>query len=59
MNELSVPFGGWLAADLKPASVVIVAPATGHFGASAVQVALAMGVRKVRVKRLENEMLQP
>jgi NADPH:quinone reductase-like Zn-dependent oxidoreductase len=47
INELLVPFGGWLAADLKPGSTVIVAPATGHFGGAAVQVALGMGVSKV------------
>ena len=47
INEFLVPFGGWLAADLKPGACVIVAPATGHFGACAVQVALALGVGKV------------
>ena len=47
INEFLVPFGGWLAADLKPGSTVIVAPATGHFGGAAVQVALAMGVKRV------------
>jgi threonine dehydrogenase-like Zn-dependent dehydrogenase len=47
INEFLVPFGGFLAADFRPGSTVIVAPATGHFGGCAVQVALAMGARKV------------
>lgn len=47
INEFLVPFGGWLAADVKAGEVVIVAPGTGHFGAAAAQVALAFGVKKV------------
>ena len=47
INEFLVPFGGFLAADFRPGSTAIVAPATGHFGGCAVQVALAMGARKV------------
>lgn len=47
INEFLVPFGGFLAADFRAGSTAIVAPATGHFGGCAVQVALAMGARKV------------
>lgn len=47
INEFLVPFGGFLAADFRSGSTAVVAPATGHFGGCAVQVALAMGARKV------------
>lgn len=47
INEFLVPFGGFLAADFQPGSTAVVAPATGHFGGCAVQVALAMGAAKV------------
>lgn len=53
INELLVPYGGLLAAWLRPGACVIVAPATGHFGAAAIQVALALGTRKMRHSRLE------
>lgn len=38
-----VPYGGWLAADLKAGETVLVSGATGHFGSAGVGVALAMG----------------
>ena len=38
-----VPYGGFLAADLRPGETVLVSGATGNFGSSAVAVALAMG----------------
>ena len=47
INEFLIPFGGFLAADFRPGSTAIVAPATGHFGGCAMQVALALGARKV------------
>ncbi len=47
INELLIPFGGWLAAGLSAGATAIVAPATGHFGACAVRVALAMGAGSV------------
>lgn len=47
INAYVVPFGGWLAADLKPGQTAIVAPGTGHFGSCAVHLALALGAKKV------------
>ena len=38
-----VPYGGFLAADLRPGETVLVSGATGNFGSAAVAVALAMG----------------
>ncbi|MDB5818432.1 MAG: alcohol dehydrogenase [Rhizobacter sp.] len=43
LGNLLVPFGGWLAADLRAGETVLVHGATGSFGSSAVAVALAMG----------------
>ena len=43
LGTLLVPFGGFLAADLKAGETVLVSGATGNFGSSAVAVALAMG----------------
>lgn len=45
--ELGVPYGGLDDIALKAGEVVVVAPATGNFGAAAVDVALAMGARVV------------
>lgn len=45
LGTLMVPYGGFLAADLKPAESVLVSGATGAFGGAAVAVALAMGAR--------------
>ncbi|MCR6485154.1 zinc-binding alcohol dehydrogenase family protein [Amycolatopsis sp. OK19-0408] len=38
-----VPYGGLLAADLRPGETVLVSGATGNFGSTGVAVALAMG----------------
>jgi alcohol dehydrogenase len=38
-----VPYGGLLAADLRPGETVLVSGATGNFGSAGVAVALAMG----------------
>lgn len=43
LNTLLVPYGGFLAANLEAGETVLVSGATGHFGSSAVAVALAMG----------------
>ena len=43
LGTLLVPYGGWLAADLKAGETVVVNGATGAFGSAGVAVALAMG----------------
>jgi NADPH:quinone reductase-like Zn-dependent oxidoreductase len=43
LGTLLVPYGGFLAADLKAGETVLVSGATGNFGSAAVAVALAMG----------------
>ena len=43
LGRLLVPYGGFLAADLKSGEIVLVNGATGAFGGAAVAVALAMG----------------
>lgn len=43
LGTLLVPYGGFLAADLRPGETVLVSGATGNFGSAAVSVALAMG----------------
>ncbi|KAM3086998.1 hypothetical protein ACMFMF_000929 [Clarireedia jacksonii] len=48
-----VPFGGLSDINLLPGETVIVAPATGRFGGSAVTVALAMGASVVACGRNE------
>lgn len=47
VNTLLVPFGGLLAADLRPGETVVVNGGSGHFGSAGVAVALAMGARAV------------
>ena len=42
-----IAYGGLIDIDIKPGETVIVTPATGGFGGSAVQVALAMGAGTV------------
>ncbi|KAI9640387.1 hypothetical protein NHQ30_011132 [Ciborinia camelliae] len=49
-----VPFGGLSDINLLPGETVIVAPATGRFGGSAVMVALAMGATVVACGRNED-----
>ena len=58
INEFVVPFGGWLAAEIKAGDVVIVAPSTGHFGGAAVQVSLALGVKKVVAAGRNSDLLK-
>ena len=43
MGTCLVPYGGWVAANLRPGESVLVSGATGNFGSAAVAVALAMG----------------
>lgn len=43
MGTCLVPFGGWVAANLRPGESALVSGATGNFGSAAVAVALAMG----------------
>ncbi|WP_314958360.1 zinc-binding alcohol dehydrogenase family protein [Bradyrhizobium cosmicum] len=43
LGTLLVPYGGFLAAGLRPGETVLVSGATGNFGSAAVSVALAMG----------------
>ncbi|GLR92011.1 zinc-binding alcohol dehydrogenase family protein [Bradyrhizobium iriomotense] len=43
LGTMLVPYGGFLAAGLKPGETVLVSGATGNFGSAAVAVALAMG----------------
>ena len=43
LNLLLVPYGGFLAANLKAGETVLISGATGNFGSAAVAVALAMG----------------
>lgn len=47
IGRLLVPFGGFRDVSLKVGEKVVIAPATGTFGGSAVAVALAMGAREV------------
>ncbi len=47
MGKMLVPYGGWLASELKAGETALVSGATGAFGSAAVAVALAMGVRCV------------
>jgi len=49
INKMLVPYGGMgpLCVDVKPGETVVVAPATGSFGAAAVHVALELGAGKV------------
>jgi D-arabinose 1-dehydrogenase-like Zn-dependent alcohol dehydrogenase len=49
--DLLVPFGGLSEIDVRPGDTVIVAPATGKFGGSAVTTALAMGASVVACGR--------
>lgn len=43
LGTLLVPYGGFLAANLRAGETVLVSGATGNFGSAAVSVALAMG----------------
>jgi NADPH:quinone reductase-like Zn-dependent oxidoreductase len=43
MGTCLVPYGGWVAANLRAGESLLVSGATGNFGSAAVSVALAMG----------------
>src|SRR3954451_22682449 len=47
LGTLLVPYGGFLAAELRPGESVLVNGATGSFGSAAVAVALGMGASSV------------
>jgi alcohol dehydrogenase len=47
LGILLVPYGGFLAADLRAGETLVLNGATGSFGSAGVAVALAMGVRAV------------
>ncbi|MBE7219892.1 MAG: zinc-binding alcohol dehydrogenase family protein [Caulobacteraceae bacterium] len=47
LNTLLISYGGLLAMDLKAGETLLVSGATGNFGSATVQVALAMGARRV------------
>lgn len=49
-----VPFGGLDEIGLRAGETIIIAPATGNFGGSAVGVALAMGARVIAMGRNES-----
>ena len=49
--SMLVPYGGLRDVDLKAGETVIIAPATGQFGAAAVFMALAMGAKVVAFGR--------
>ncbi|KAK3317460.1 hypothetical protein B0T19DRAFT_469132 [Cercophora scortea] len=51
INSLGVPFGGLRNVDVRPGDLVLIAPATGYFGFSAVQLALALGASVVAMGR--------
>lgn len=54
LNRMLVPYGGLTnegGLDLRPGETVVVAPSTGQFSGSAVEVALAMGARVVALGR--------
>lgn len=56
ISTLLVPYGGFRDIRLQAGETVIVAPATGTFGGSAVQVALAMGARVIAMGRNEEKL---
>ena len=47
LNLLLVPYGGFVAVDLRPGETVLVSGATGNYGSAGVAVALAMGAARV------------
>jgi len=58
LGTLLVPYGGLLAAGLRPGEVVVVNGATGAFGSAGVAVALALGARAVLATGRNTEALQ-
>ena len=57
IGNMLVPYGGLRDVGLQAGEKVVVAPATGMFGGSAVPVALAMGASKVVAMGRNEEML--
>jgi len=55
---LLVTYGGWLAGNLQAGETAIICFATGNFGPAAIDVALAMGARKVVAVGRKLETLQ-
>lgn len=51
LGTLLIPLAGMLDIDVRPGDSVIVAPATGYFGGSAVQAALALGASVIACGR--------
>ena len=51
LSPLAVAYGGLRDVDLLPGETILIAPATGSFGGSAVHVALAMGARVIAMGR--------
>jgi alcohol dehydrogenase len=51
INVALVPYGGFLSGGLEPGQKVMIQPATGHFGAAGVAVAIAMGATVYAVGR--------
>ncbi|KAI1808997.1 putative quinone oxidoreductase [Daldinia bambusicola] len=56
MCHMLVGFGGFRDIDLKPGETIIICPATGGYGGSAVQTAIGMGVRVIAFGRNEKEL---
>lgn len=51
LGTMMVPFGGLRDIRLEPGETVVVCPATGHYSAAGVQVALALGARVIAFAR--------
>lgn len=51
LGTICIAFAGLLDIDARPGDTVIVAPATGYFGGSAVQAAIALGARVIACGR--------
>lgn len=51
LSRLAVPMGGLGDIGIKPGETVIVAPATGPFGGTAVMVVVALGARAIAMGR--------
>ncbi|KAG0215533.1 hypothetical protein BGX28_009581 [Mortierella sp. GBA30] len=47
LANYTVPYGGLIAADLRPGQTIAITGSTGPFGSAAVAVALSMGARRV------------
>ncbi|OTB16713.1 hypothetical protein K445DRAFT_316995 [Daldinia sp. EC12] len=54
--HMLVGFGGLRDIDLKPGETIIICPATGGYGGSAVQAAIGMGARVIAFGRNEKEL---